>query len=37
MFKLRDAALVLLANPLSDHPGRNAGPTFAWDSGAAVS
>lgn len=30
MFKLRDQALVLLANPLPDHPGRHAGPTFEW-------
>lgn len=30
MFKLRDEALVLLANPLPDHPGRHAGPTFEW-------
>jgi hypothetical protein len=32
MFKLRDQALVLLANPLPDHPGRNAGPTFEWSA-----
>jgi len=31
MFKLRDQSLVLLANPMPDHPGRNAGPTFEWD------
>jgi hypothetical protein len=30
MFRLRDQALVLLANPLPDHPGRHAGPTFEW-------
>jgi hypothetical protein len=30
MFKLRDAMLVLLANPVADHPGRHAGPTFEW-------
>jgi hypothetical protein len=30
MFKLRDHALVLLANPLPNHPGRHAGPTFEW-------
>jgi hypothetical protein len=30
MFKLRDAALVLLANPVADDPGRHAGPTFEW-------
>jgi hypothetical protein len=30
MFKLRDATLVLLANPVADHPGRHAGPTFEW-------
>lgn len=30
MFRLRDQALVLLANPLPSHPGRNAGPTFEW-------
>jgi hypothetical protein len=34
MFKLRDQALVLLANPLASHPGRNAGPTFEWDPSA---
>jgi hypothetical protein len=32
MFKLRDQALVLLANPLPDHPGRHAGPTFEWSA-----
>lgn len=32
MFKLRDQALVLLANPLPDHPGRHAGPTFEWST-----
>jgi Ferritin-like len=32
MFKLRDQSLVLLANPLPDQPGRNAGPTFEWIS-----
>ena len=31
MFKLRDQALVLLANPLPDRPGRHAGPTFEWE------
>jgi hypothetical protein len=31
MFTLRDAMLVLLANPLAGHPGRHAGPTFEWD------
>jgi hypothetical protein len=31
MFKLRDQALVLLANPLPDGLGRHAGPTFEWD------
>ena len=30
MFRLRDEALVLLNNPLADHPGRHAGPTFEW-------
>lgn len=30
MFRLRDRMLVLLANPLPDRPGRNAGPTFDW-------
>jgi ferritin-like protein len=34
MFKLRDQSLVLLANPMPDHPGRNAGPTFEWDPSA---
>lgn len=34
MFKLRDQALVLLANPMPGHPGRNAGPTFEWDPDA---
>jgi hypothetical protein len=29
-FRLRDQALVLLASPLPDHPGRHAGPTFDW-------
>ncbi len=32
MFTLRDQALVLLANPLPEHPGRNAGPTFEWSA-----
>jgi hypothetical protein len=32
MFELRDRALVLLANPLPDHPGRHAGPTFEWSA-----
>lgn len=36
MFKLRDQALVLLANPMPGHPGRNAGPTFEWDPAAAA-
>ena len=31
MFRLRDRMLLLLANPMPDHPGRNAGPTFEWD------
>jgi ferritin-like protein len=31
MFKLRNHALVLLANPMPGYPGRNAGPTFEWD------
>jgi Ferritin-like len=35
MFKLRDAMLVLLANPLADHPGRHAGPTFEWEASSA--
>jgi hypothetical protein len=30
MFRLRDQALVLLANPLPDHPGGHARPTFEW-------
>jgi hypothetical protein len=30
MFKLRDAMLVLLANPLPGHEGHHAGPTFEW-------
>jgi hypothetical protein len=30
MFKLRDQALVLLANPLPGGDGRHAGPTFEW-------
>jgi hypothetical protein len=34
MFKLRDQALVVLANPMPGHPGRNAGPTFEWDPSA---
>lgn len=34
MFKLRDQAVVLLANPLPGQPGRNAGPTFEWDPSA---
>src|SRR5438270_13916423 len=34
MFKLRDQSLVLLANPLTENPGRNAGPTFEWDASA---
>jgi ferritin-like protein len=36
MFKLRDQAIVLLANPLSGQPGRNAGPTFEWDPSATA-
>jgi hypothetical protein len=32
MFKLRDQALVLLGNPVPDHPGRHAGPTFEWSA-----
>ena len=35
MFKLRDAMLVLLANPVADHPGRHAGPTFEWEASPA--
>jgi hypothetical protein len=31
MFTLRDRMLVLLANSLPHHPGRNAGPIFEWD------
>jgi hypothetical protein len=31
MFRLRDEALVLLANPLPSDGGRHAGPTFEWD------
>lgn len=31
MFRLRDDALVLLANPLPSAAGRNAGPAFEWD------
>jgi hypothetical protein len=34
MFKLRDQAIVLLANPLPGQLGRNAGPTFEWDPSA---
>jgi hypothetical protein len=34
MFKLRDQMLVLLANPFPGDGGRNAGPTFDWDSAA---
>jgi len=34
MFKLRDEAIVLLANPLAGHAGRTAGPTFEWDPSA---
>jgi hypothetical protein len=34
MFRLRDEAVVLLANPLPGQPGRNAGPTFEWDPSA---
>jgi hypothetical protein len=30
MFRLRDQALVLLANPLPGDPDRHAGPTFEW-------
>lgn len=36
MFKVRDAALVLLANPLPEHPGHTAGPTFEWVAVAEV-
>lgn len=32
MFKLRDQAVVLLANPLPGQDGRHAGPTFDWVS-----
>jgi hypothetical protein len=35
MFKLRDAMLVLLANPLAGHPERHAGPTFEWEASPA--
>jgi Ferritin-like len=35
MFRLRDAMLVLLANPVADHPGRHAGPTFEWEASPA--
>ena len=30
MFRLRDAMLVLLGNPMPGHGGYNAGPTFDW-------
>ena len=30
MFRLRDAMLVLLANPMPGHDGFHAGPTFEW-------
>jgi Ferritin-like len=30
MFRLRDAMLVLLANPMPGHSGYHAGPTFEW-------
>jgi hypothetical protein len=30
MFTLRNQAQALLANPLEDHEGRHAGPTFGW-------
>ncbi len=30
MFRLRDAMLVLLANPMPGHEGYHAGPTFEW-------
>jgi Ferritin-like len=30
MFTLRNQAQALLANPLEDHEGRHAGPTFEW-------
>jgi hypothetical protein len=35
MFRLRDAMLVLLANPLAHHQGRHAGPTFEWEASPA--
>jgi hypothetical protein len=31
MFRLRDAALTLLANPMPGASGRHAGPAFEWD------
>jgi hypothetical protein len=30
MFRLRDAMLVLLGNPMPGHDGYHAGPTFEW-------
>ncbi|MGO9961667.1 MAG: ferritin-like domain-containing protein [Solirubrobacteraceae bacterium] len=36
MFTLRDQVLVLLGNPLPEHGGRHAGPTFAWDPPATT-
>jgi hypothetical protein len=30
MFRLRDAMLVLLGNPMPGHQGYHAGPTFEW-------
>jgi hypothetical protein len=30
MFRLRDAMLVLLGNPMPGHEGYHAGPTFSW-------
>ena len=30
MFRLRDAMLILLANPLPGHGSYHAGPTFEW-------
>jgi len=33
MFRLRDQALVLLANPLPHSGGRHAGPAFEWAAG----
>jgi len=36
MFRLRDAMVVLLANPLPDSDGHHAGPTFEWEPSAPV-